>query len=232
MSGPDDVIFEEDHRVGRFVFEWHAGRDVQRNVFHVRDHSEGATDEEWGAVYFAMVDALTRLPDFPWEAQPLASYFGREVTYFHTVLKYVLGSVIIRFLRFPVFFLSLLPVDHSPCLPGNSTFAVQWYNGGPGRSGIGRTYVPFLRNDLTAEGDRNRLTIENANGLVAALDRLILAVLQAGSYAGQFSLVTYHRDGLPGVTGPAKWSTGIRGARWTDLLMDSQRGRLPGHVHH
>lgn len=226
------VSFDEDHHVGRFEFQWRNDRDVQRTIFHVRNPTADATPEDWERCALVMSLTLTQPPDGLFSSPELVQFMGRETSLLETTVRFALGATILRVLKLPLFFLALDHPERGPCLPGNATFAVQWRTGMGGRRGIGRTFVPCLASTVTEAGNRNVVAQGQADGIVTALARLIPQVVFAGGHATMFQLAVYHRDGIAGLTGPDRWSTPIVGARYVDRSIDSQRGRVPGHVYH
>lgn len=103
--------------------------------------------------------------------------------------------------------------------PNNVSFAIQFGTGIPGRSFRGRNYIVGIdENAVTA----NAIAAATANAFVAAYTALGAAAAVAGQ---QWVVASRFTAGAPRTTGI---TTPVETASYVDLIVDSQRRRLPG----
>jgi len=107
---------------------------------------------------------------------------------------------------------------NSPALPNEVSFAVKFETGLTGRSARGRMYVTGL---VEAEVTGNLLNVARANNFVSALNALF-ATAQASNWIPVVVQRINNGTVLPeGIPRP------ITDVGFTDLIVDSQRGRKP-----
>lgn len=107
---------------------------------------------------------------------------------------------------------------NSPILPNEVSFAVKFETGLTGRSARGRMYVTGL---VEAEVTGNILNVARANNFVSALNTLF-ATAQASNWIPVVVQRINNGAVLPeGIPRP------ITDVGFTDLIVDSQRGRKP-----
>lgn len=104
-------------------------------------------------------------------------------------------------------------------MPNNVTFALKRQTGLAGRRMRGRVYIIGLT-DTMLDSSRQQLTSTWGGNLNTAYNALMAAML-AGPAATE---VVYHRALGTG--------TNVAGYVFSDLYLDSQRRRLPGHNRH
>jgi len=107
-----------------------------------------------------------------------------------------------------------------PSVPSNSPFVIKHLTAQRGRSGRGRSYVPGMPN--TSRTGTNEVSSSFANSMLAAfiaLDDALVGESQVPCVVSRF------HDGLPRVAG---LHIPITSHAYTDLVLDSQRRRLPG----
>lgn len=111
-------------------------------------------------------------------------------------------------------------------LPNHNTFAIKWDTGRRGRSFRGRTYhIGIGLADLNV-GDANTLDSTRAAALVTAYQALITNITTFGA-----QLVVVQRKSANAWINPPLTHE-IKTATYSDLYIDSQRRRLPGHNRH
>lgn len=106
----------------------------------------------------------------------------------------------------------------SPMLPNNVTLAIKRETGLAGRSRRGRIYWPGITEDM--QSSSNEILTGTAATLAVQLNTLLSSQLSDNSVTE----VIYHRKVGTG--------TPVVGYTITDLNLDSQRRRLPGHNRH
>jgi hypothetical protein len=108
----------------------------------------------------------------------------------------------------------------NPSLPNNVALCVSFRTAGRGRSSRGRNYISGL---TEANADNNLFTEATANAVQAAYEKL----LDAATFSLDWTWCVYSRyeDGLPR---PEAFTPPIEAVVLTDLVVDSQRRRLPG----
>jgi hypothetical protein len=115
--------------------------------------------------------------------------------------------------------------DASPVLPANVTFAVKSNIGERGKGRNGRKFWIGLSEAMVT---KNLLDETRAGDIQQDLNDLISAVV-AGPPAAALGVIHTHAAGVP--LEPATFSAIVNFA-YTDLTLDSQRDRLPGHKRH
>lgn len=104
-------------------------------------------------------------------------------------------------------------------LPNNVSFALKRQSGLAGRANRGRIYHPGITQ--AACSGTNVLSGGFAADLVIAYNALLAAMIAAGA---DHEVILHRALGT---------GTQITGYAWSDLFLDSQRRRLPGHnIHH
>lgn len=114
---------------------------------------------------------------------------------------------------------SVVGTDASGSLPNNVTFALKRQTGLAGRKNRGRIYLIGLSKDRL-QADGQRLATAQANGMVVAYDALMNQQFTdnaADEVIAHKSLGTF---------------THVVSYAYTDLVLDSQRRRLPAHNRH
>jgi hypothetical protein len=108
----------------------------------------------------------------------------------------------------------------SPSLPNNVALCVSFRTAGRGRSSRGRNYISGL---TEADVDNNVYTLATGNAVQAAYEKL----LDAATFSLDWTWCVYSRyeNGLPR---PEAFTPPIEAVVLTDLVVDSQRRRLPG----
>lgn len=113
----------------------------------------------------------------------------------------------------------------SPVMPGNVTFAVK---AGIGERGKGRNGRKFWIGLYESGVTGNTVDETLAGDIQTALNTLVADVL-AGPPVAALGII--HTKGPGGPIEPATFSS-IKSFSYTDLTVDSQRDRLPGHKRH
>lgn len=107
-------------------------------------------------------------------------------------------------------------------MPNDNCLAIKRSTGVPGRSGRGRWYQPVWgQNQLSAQ---NTVTSTLGNAIVAALTAFQAAV-EGGTFPCEMGIVSKQTGGMPRTAGLFQQITAWG---YTDLVVDSQRRRLPG----
>ena len=156
-----------------------------------------------------------------WVAATWLDFVGSKYTYVRTVardLSVEAGAEVINTTN-----TGATGAGGSDTGPNNRTFAVHRQTAFSGKKQKSRIYVPSIPNAATS--DPNHISSASAGEFVTALGAWDTLV---EDYAGATLMHCYAirvRDGVPLVTGQFQesigWST-------TDLVLDSQRRRLPG----
>lgn len=109
----------------------------------------------------------------------------------------------------------------SPSLPNNTSIAIKFNTAGRGRSARGRNYVVGLVENVVTN---NAVSPIHAAAVQAAYLELFMLL---GDMTSPWTWVVYSRfaDGDPRATGLAQAVTSVS---FSDLVIDSQRRRLPG----
>jgi len=105
-------------------------------------------------------------------------------------------------------------------MPNNAAWCIKFLSGLAGRSTRGRNYVAGLSADLM--DDRNHVKATWAANMVAFYEALQSA---AGDVGGIFCIASRYIDNVRRDVGQTYTVTSIG---YTDLVVDSQRDRLPG----
>lgn len=113
----------------------------------------------------------------------------------------------------------------SPTLPANATFALKANIGERGKGRNGRTFWVGLAEDQVTNQSINTV---NADNMVTAMNDLITDIDTALPGA-QLGIIHTTHNGVP--IEPAEFSE-TQSYNYTDLTVDSQRDRLPGHKKH
>lgn len=108
----------------------------------------------------------------------------------------------------------------SPLLPANDTFVIKFSTGFIGRSARGRMYTVGMC-EAQLQGDTNAVTTSYANGWVAAMQATALDVQAAGWL---HVVLSRFANGAPRTTAQ---KLAVTNYSYTNLVVDSQRGRLP-----
>jgi hypothetical protein len=103
--------------------------------------------------------------------------------------------------------------------PNSVAFVVKFLTAGRGRSSRGRNYVPGIPNNLLV---LNTIDGTLANDLVSAYQGILASGFDAD---WEWSVVSHFTGGAPRAAGLPQ---AVIGAGYTDLIVDSQRRRLPG----
>lgn len=118
---------------------------------------------------------------------------------------------------------------NGPSLPPNCTKAIEWTTATRGKHGHGRTYICGLAEQFRDPAHPERLDPFTAPPLLATYRDLIRAVDEASFPNGRFELVVWHRSPIVTEPGVLRWASRIGDCRFSSLVLDSQRGRLPRH---
>jgi hypothetical protein len=106
-------------------------------------------------------------------------------------------------------------------MPNEVTFCISLHTASRGRSARGRSYM-LATTKFTVTG--NDLSAGRADQYKGAIQTLIDRVAAAG---WSLVIVSYIANGVPRPGGPVYF--GVTTATYTDLVVDSQRGRKPGN---
>jgi hypothetical protein len=107
----------------------------------------------------------------------------------------------------------------SDVLPNNVAFVIKFLTTGRGRSARGRNYFPAIPRDQVTE---NTLESTYVDGVVTAYQNFLVPSLDIDA---SLVVVSHFTGGAPRSAGLAQPVTAIT---FTDLILDSQRRRLPG----
>lgn len=223
------LVTPESVGLYRVVLSHAFAGSVQRNVFHVHD-STGSTSDRAASDLAAFFRDWWITPDGShptpntWQASA-ATFIKAKISYFPAGGK-------LRALLLALDALDLTGRDGADPLPGNATVAIEFFTAYGGRQGHGRMYYPFMTSSALDPANVNRLRAEIVGGMRATFDFLpqLVAVLNPGGHPCE--LCVFHREGFTPPGGLLTYSSAILGARFSDLDVDSQRGRLPHHVFH
>jgi hypothetical protein len=130
-----------------------------------------------------------------------------------------------------------LPVagtDSAAAAQMGETFAITSRSGLSGRSNRGRTFIIGLPEDAFATGILNTIKTTYADSLVAAFNALLTAVTAADAAATVVICSRYHGIDSGGKPIPRTNAvlTPVSAYGYSNLLMDFQRRRAPGHNRH
>jgi hypothetical protein len=130
--------------------------------------------------------------------------------------------------------LPIAGTDSAAAAQMGETFAITARSGLSGRSNRGRTFVVGLPEDAFATGILNTIKSTFANSLVSAFNALLTAVPAADAACEVVILSRYH--GIDSGGKPIPRATGVMTPvsvyGYSNLLMDFQRRRAPGHNRH
>lgn len=202
---------------------------VQSNTWYFWNPAGDASDAAW-AVFAQLVHDWWLGALDPFSAP--SKFVGAVPSHYETALRWVTVGLASRFTRIPAIWGFVLPQPTHPALPPNATLALEWTTSLGGRSGHGRSYLLGLAENLVEPGSPAFIKSDVARDIISIYSQLPVLAQTAGSYPGQFRFVVYHREGFPIGGGALSFGTEITGCRLADLVLDSQKGRLPGHVHH
>lgn len=182
---------------------------VGENIFHVRK----------GSPYSAADLVALRTLINNWDSATWASRRVQSVTLFRIVIKALdsLGSPMEDY---------ALPTPRpggtvSAPMPNNVAWAVKKATGLTGRSYRGRWYVLGLGSNVFVSATQT-IDTTTANTILAALNTLLSNLAAAGHTLG---VVSYSSNGAWRTNG---LFTPVTSFVYTDLILDSQRRRLPG----
>jgi len=189
------------------------GGEIVENVYHA--HKDSAWDlTSLGALAAAFVS---------WETSDAADQRSEQVSLIRVVATDLTDLTSGR-----VDNKLVAPVDGtivSPALPGNVTWAVKQNIGERGRGRNGRTFWIGLAETQVIG---NIIDTATANSIQTALNALITDIPAAVPGA---ALGVMHRPPGDPPIGEATFSP-TQSFTYTDLFVDSQRDRLPGHKRH
>lgn len=110
--------------------------------------------------------------------------------------------------------------NSSPALPGNVAWVIKFNTLARGRSSRGRNYIVGLCEGNVAG---NLLDVGAANFIVTAYEELMLPM--TSPQTAKWVVLSRYENNAPRLFGLAREVTSVS---YTDLVLDSQRRRLPG----
>ena len=190
-----------------------SGEDTQENVYYVHKASAWSQPD--------IIDLLTVFST--WESTVASDERSQDVS-----LVRMIGTDITGLTGARVDLPLVAPIagqEVSPVLPANVTFAVKANIGERGKGRNGRKFWIGLAENMVVE---NTVDETRAGDIQSDLNALISAV-NAGPPSATLGVIHTKSGGLP--IEPATFSAIVNFA-YTDLTIDSQRDRLPGHKRH
>lgn len=199
--------------VCQVVMVYSSGDDLQENVYYVHKASAWTGPE--------IEDLLTVFST--WESTIASDERSQEVS-----LVRMVGTDITSLTGARVDLPLVAPIagqEVSPVLPANVTFAVKANIGERGKGRNGRKFWIGLAENMVVE---NTVDETRAGDIQSDLNQLITAI-NAGPPVATLGVI--HTKQGPNPIEPATFSAIVNFA-YTDLTIDSQRDRLPGHKRH
>jgi hypothetical protein len=199
--------------VVQVVMGYLSGGEPAENVYHVHKASAWSAPE--------INDLLTVFSD--WESTTAKSKRSDQVQ-----LVRLTGTDLTSLTSDRVDIALVAPIagtNVSPVMPANVTFAVKANIGERGKGRNGRTFWIGLAENKCLN---NSIDETAAGDIQTALNTLITDVL-SGPPAANLGIIHTQAAGLP--ISPASF-TPILTFTYTDLFLDSQKNRLPGHKRH
>lgn len=201
------------NNVLQVVMVYSSGDDLMENVYYVHKNTNWSESD--------INDMLTIFST--WESTVAADERSQE-----TSLVRMTGTDITSLTGRRVDLPLVAPIpgqEASPVLPANVTFAVKANIGERGKGRNGRKFWIGLAENMVVE---NAVDETRAGDIQTDLNDLISAV-NAGPPAASLGIIHTVSNGVP--VEPASFSP-ILSFSYTDLNIDSQRDRLPGHKRH
>jgi hypothetical protein len=195
------------------VMEYLSGGEKCANVYHVHKSTP------WTPINIS--DVLTTFTD--WETATASPLRSNEVS-----LIRITGTDLTSLTSARVDVPLVAPIVGSnvaPVLPANATFAVKANIGERGKGRNGRTFFIGLAENKVAE---NSVDETFAGDVQTALNTLITDI-SGGTPAAVLGIIHTEVGGVP--VSPAPFSAILEWS-YTDLFVDSQKNRLPGHKRH
>jgi hypothetical protein len=194
--------------VVQVVCEYLSGGEKCANVYHVHKSTP------WTALN--ITDVLTEITT----ASPLRSNEVSLIRITGTDLTSLTSARVDVPLVAPI-----VGTNVAPVLPANATFAVKANIGERGKGRNGRTFWIGLAENKVAE---NSVDETYAGNVQTALNTLITDI-SGGSPVATLGIIHTEVGGVP--QSPAPFSAILEWS-YTDLFVDSQKNRLPGHKRH